>query len=457
MKKTQLLATVLISTNLIMSTGVTAHATTLGEVTLLSHLMANWKTNGAPGNSGNAPGHNKGSYSSSDSDTDYSNISSYYPGNSAFGHCHQNNGDQSNDEDEDYDPNAYYAQNGSNGKGQHKGTAWNPGKHKGWQENHDSEDDRDDYADDQNDDWNDNWNDDQNDGWNDNWDDDQNDGWNDDWDDDQHDGWNDNWDDDQHDGWNDNWDDDWNDDNRDQSSTTEDPIGQLRRGLKWHSEGQADGPVTNYQQPKNDPVSININKKRDGNWGTQKADTWQTSDGDTFQTKFVVGQENVYGWIDGVATNQYYPSGEGYKLTVGSKTYTINFVTQKANAGNGFINIYDERSRFEPSADHAHSFSIQLVDDQTGKIYYIKHGATFYETKDGEDQIAFGIPIAALKNDGPLSSKSTTWNFNNSNINDGKGITINGSSTGPFFLLATAVICVMMGRRVILFHRKKEK
>lgn len=405
MKKTQLLATVLISTNLIVSTGVTAHASALGEVTLLSHLIVNWETNGAPGNSGNAPGHNKGNYASSD--TDYSNISNYYPGNSAFGHRHQNHGqaDQSNDEDENYDPNAYYSQNGSNGKGQHKGTAWNPGKHKGWQENNDSEDDQDDYSDD----------------------------------------------------WNDDWDDDQNDDNQDQSTTTEDPIDQLRRGLKWHSEGQADGPVTNYQQPKNDPVSININKKQDGNWGTQKADAWQTSGGDTFQTKFVVGQENVYGWIDGAATNQYYPSGEGYKLTVGSKTYTINFVTQKANAGNGFINIYDERSRFEPSADHAHSFSIQLVDDQTGKIYYIKHGATFYETKDGEDQIAFGIPIAAFKNDGPLSSKSTTWNFNNSNINDGKGITINGSSTGPFFLLATAVICVMMGRRVILFHRKKEK
>lgn len=429
MKKTQLLATVLISTNLIVSTGVTAHASALGEVTLLSHLIANWKTNGAPGNSGNAPGHNKGSYAFSD--TDYSNISNYYPGNSAFGHRHQNHGqaDQSNDEDKNYDPNAYYFQNGSNGKGQHKGTAWNPGKHKGWQENNDSEDDQDDYFDD----WNDDWDDD--------WDDDQNDGWNDDWDDD----------------WNDNWNDDQNDDNQDQSTTTEDPIGQLRQGLKWHSEGKADGPVTNYQQPKNDPVSININKKRDGNWGTQKADTWQTSDGDTFQTKFVVGQENVYGWIDGAATNQYYPSGEGYKITVGSKTYTINFVTQKANAGSGFINIYDERSRFEPSADHAHAFSIQLVDDHNGKIYYIKHGATFYETKDGEDQIAFGIPIAAFKNDGPLSSKSTTWNFNNSNINDGKGITINGSSTGPFFLLVAAVICVMMGRKGDPLPPKKGK
>ena len=69
----------------------------------------------------------------------------------------------------------------------------------------------------------------------------------------------------------------------------------------------------------------------------------------------------------------------------------------------------------------------------------------------------FAVPFAAIGYDGVDPTPSTLWNFNQPGaLNDGKGITYEGTSTGWIVPVLSAVIFVGIGLGIVKWRRTRQ-
>ncbi|MBU5309816.1 Firmicu-CTERM sorting domain-containing protein [Ligilactobacillus saerimneri] len=241
------------------------------------------------------------------------------------------------------------------------------------------------------------------------------------------------------------------------------PVQAARWGEeRYKNEGAWQAYIGDFT-PHEDDV-IHIGKDHFKDWQSYPADTWKKrwDNYNIREARFTVDDRNIYGYVAMNPKNITNAWSDlimsGYEIKVNGKLVAEIRIADPDIRKAALNNSMFEQSYLKPG--QGTYVNIEVVDSSWKHGYYrnyVTHAGYMYKDEHNNMMMEFAVPFAAIGYDGVDPTPSTLWNFNQPGaLNDGKGITYEGTSTGWIVPVLSAVVFVGIGLGIVKWRRTRQ-